>query len=789
MNANLIPQPVGDRAEIDKTLKTLFAPDAVVEIRVIHKNRKRTDAGYFDGAHRSDLISAAIKANKAGVNVYVTLNPIDSQLLGRFHNRLQEYARATATDNDVIRRSWLLIDIDPARPTDTAATDEQLQLAKAQALNVYKFLQKAGWPRPVCGESGNGVHLLYPVDLSNDNETTDLIKSILNTLADRFDTEAVKIDRAVFNAARITKLYGTVSTKGDHNEQTPWRLSRITSAPPNLIKVTEAQLRAINPPAVKTVASASSSKFNLDEFLVRLDIPFQKDRHDGRDRYKLDHCPFNTDHGKGDAALFRSDEGVLGFKCMHDSCTDKGWRDVRALVDGSSNGQPGENLTDAGNGKRLIRHFGEDLRFVPEAGKWLMYSNGRWEWDNDGGINRLAKETTRIMLDEGKNNTDDDQRQRLIKHALASENCSRLKAMIDLAATEQEAVLHQSELDRNRDLLSIANGVLNLKNSEFRLGKREDYLTKKSNVVLTKSINTCPVWLRFLEKVMGGVPELIKYLQRAMGYSLTGHTSEQCLFFLYGTGANGKTTFLTVMQELMGDYCMAIDPETIMLNSNSGGATPELARLMGARVVISNEIEEGKRLAENRIKQMTGGDTMIARHLYREPFEFRPEFKIFMAGNHKPAIKGTDHAIWRRIHLVPFTVTIPEEEKDPQLTEKLKAELPGILQWTVKGAKEWHRQGLNPPNQVKAAVADYRDEMDTLGHWLEERCTFDSKCKTESSTLYQSYHAWCGVNGHFPQSQTRLGTALGDRGLKKTKVGKISWEGIGLKTLQMQVGQ
>jgi putative DNA primase/helicase len=282
---------------------------------------------------------------------------------------------------------------------------------------------------------------------------------------------------------------------------------------------------------------------------------------------------------------------------------------------------------------------------------------------------------------------------------------------------------------------------------------------------------------------MGGDDALIKYIQRAVGYSLTGHTSEQCLFFLYGTGANGKSTFLNILQNLLGDYSMVIDPETIMSKNGGGGATPELARLRGARVLVTNEVEEGKYLAENRIKQMTGGDTIVARALYQEPFEFKPEFKIWMAGNHKPLIKGTDHAIWRRINLIPFTVTIPKEEQDKKLAEKLRAELPGILQWAVAGCREWRKQGLNPPKQVKAAVDAYRDEMDTLGHWIEEKCRFDTSFKTESSSLYQSYKSWCMINGHSPQSKTRFGRALGDRGLFKEKQGTVSWIGIGLKGL------
>lgn len=345
MNANLIPQPVADRAEIEKTLATLYPADVVVELRVIHnKGRKHIDAGYFDHQHRNEMIEAAIRANAAGANVYVTLNPIDPQLLGRYNNRLQEFAPATATDNDVTSRRWLLIDSDPVRPKDTAATDEQLKLAKNQVIGIHKFLQKSGWSAPVCAESGNGVHLLYPIDLPNDKAALELIKSVLNALGDRFDTDSVKVDRVVSNAARITKLYGTVSTKGDHTAQTPWRVSRITNNPQRIIKVTPEQLRAIIPPAVKAAAPDISRVqgigFNLDEFLERLNIPSQKDRHDGRDRYKLDHCPFNPDHGKGEAAIFRSDDGVLGFKCFHNSCADKKWQDVRALIDGSREDWP-----------------------------------------------------------------------------------------------------------------------------------------------------------------------------------------------------------------------------------------------------------------------------------------------------------------------------------------------------------------------------------------------------------------------------------------------------------------
>jgi putative DNA primase/helicase len=458
---------------------------------------------------------------------------------------------------------------------------------------------------------------------------------------------------------------------------------------------------------------------------------------------------------------------------IYDLAKKTGWKNP-----GISSGE--ENLTDAGNGARLIRYFGEDLRYVPEKRKWIIYKDGLWRCDNDGGMERYAKQTTKRMVDEARQ-LNDDSRKNLMNHALRSENYYRLEAMIKIAKSEPEAVLGQIHLDSDPDVLGIEDGILNLRTGEMRPGRREDYITKKSRAALTNATEVCPVWLGFLDKVMAGNQDLIGYIRRAVGYSLTGHTWEQCLFFLYGTGANGKSTFLKVLQRLLGDYCLNVEPDTIMIKYNSGGATPELARLAGARAVITIEMEEGKRLAENRIKQMTGNDTMIARHLYQEPFEFKPEFKIWMAGNHKPAIKGTDHAIWRRIHLIPFTVTIPKEEQDSKLSEKLKAELPGILRWAAEGTREWREAGLNPPQQVLAAVNEYREEMDTVGHWIEECCIQGNEHQTQSSILYRSYKFWCLENGHHPMSQTRFGTSLSERGLKKIKAGVVYWHSLKLR--------
>jgi hypothetical protein len=336
--------PRADQAAIIKALAALFPPDDVIELRSFPKGRKRTDAGYFDGDHRHQLAEHAAMLNRNGAAVYVTLNPIDPQLLARYCNRIEAGAAATTTDAQVTRRRWLLLDFDPTRPSNTSATDAQLGAAKATARRCYQALHDDGWPEPLAAESGNGFHLVYPLDLPNDTESRDLLKGVLAGLAATFDNEQVTVDQTVFNAGRITKLYGTVATKGDHTALAPWRLSQVVSTPSRGEVVTVGQLRARLPAAANANPSAQASRyergtgrreaFDLGNFLERLGIASAQDIHEGSERFKLAHCPFNHQHGKGEAAIFRMAGGALGFKCQHNSCSDKSWADLRVLVDG-----------------------------------------------------------------------------------------------------------------------------------------------------------------------------------------------------------------------------------------------------------------------------------------------------------------------------------------------------------------------------------------------------------------------------------------------------------------------
>lgn len=434
------------------------------------------------------------------------------------------------------------------------------------------------------------------------------------------------------------------------------------------------------------------------------------------------------------------------------------------------------NRTDVGNAERFEAFAGERFRYVHPWGAWIWYDGTRWQRDTDGEAVRSARDTLRATAAEAGTLPDEDERESLNKHALDSESASRLTAMLTLA--QSLLPVATEALDADNDLLNCANGTVDLRTGALRPHDRADRITRKSPVAYDPAA-ACPLWDAFLDRVLGGSAELVGFLQRAVGYSLTGHTSEQVLLLLYGIGANGKSTFLETLRALLGDYATQAD-FTTFLKREGEGVRNDLARLVGARFVSAVEAEAGKPLAEALVKQLTGGDTITARFLFREFFDFRPAFKLWLAANHKPQISGGDHGIWRRIRLVPFTVTIPEGERDPQLTAKLQRELPGILAWAVRGAVAWRAGGLGAPPEVQAATASYRDEMDALGPFLEEAVVPAAHARVTARDLYEAYEAWCASNGERPRSQKSFAMGLRERGFEAVKGAKgvRCWAGL-----------
>jgi putative DNA primase/helicase len=365
---------------------------------------------------------------------------------------------------------------------------------------------------------------------------------------------------------------------------------------------------------------------------------------------------------------------------------------------------------------------------------------------------------------------------RLLKHYLAWEDARRVAACLEMIKSEPGIAVLPEDLDRDPFLFNLENGTLELRTGTLREHRREDLITKLAPVTYDPDA-TCPLWLAFLDRVLAGNDDLITYLQRVAGYCLTGDVSEQALWFLYGTGANGKSTFLSTLLAAFGEYGMQAVPELLMVKANESHPT-ERADLFRKRLVCTIETEDGRRLAEALMKQMTGGDKVRARKMRQDFFEFEPTHKILLAANHRPVIRGTDHGVWRRIKVLPFTVTIPEAEKDRDLATKLRAELPGILNWMLRGCLDWQRYGLGEPEEVTVATDAYRADQDLVAGFVAECCHAHSTLKAPAAALYEAYGRWSGDK---TTTQRSFGDRLEAMGYQRERTNKARFHhGIGL---------
>ncbi|MDR1802840.1 MAG: hypothetical protein LBQ94_04480 [Treponema sp.] len=377
-------------------------------------------------------------------------------------------------------------------------------------------------------------------------------------------------------------------------------------------------------------------------------------------------------------------------------------------------------FTDSTNAYRLVREFGKDIRYIAPWKKWVVWDDTHWEVDSGPLIHTKGLDMVRNIYAEIYKTADYRDRKDIEKYAIQSESTRRREAFVKAASWISDLNAAVDDLDRDPWLLNVENGTLDLRTGELLPHRQEDMITKIAKVRYDKGAD-CPLWKQFIREIMDYKGDLIGFLQTAAGWAVSGDISEQAMFILYGTGANGKSTFLNVIMGILGDYAISTYAETFMKRNNDT-ATNDIARLRGTRFVTTPETEQGKRLSEHLIKQATGNDQLTARFLYGEYFNFVPTFKIFMASNHKPVIKGTDHGIWRRIKLIPFTTTIANEKQDRYLEQKLKEEKSGILNWLIEGVLRWRKEGLNTPPVVLNATDEYRGEMDVIGNFIRKRC-------------------------------------------------------------------
>jgi putative DNA primase/helicase len=415
-------------------------------------------------------------------------------------------------------------------------------------------------------------------------------------------------------------------------------------------------------------------------------------------------------------------------------------------------------LTELGNAERLVTRYGTQLRYCHAWNKWLVWDGKRWKVDDKGAVEWRAQRTVRAINEEVAK-ADEEVRGAIEGHAKRSETKHQIDAMISLARSQDLIPVSPVQLDCDPYMFNCENGTLDLRSGEL-LEHGPGHLITKLAPVKFSPIATCPSWLNFLNRIFGSDQALIKYLQKAIGYSLTGIVTEKALFVFHGGGDNGKTTLLEAIRNVMGDYAGVIDIDALMQNGCDSVTERAIAELCGKRFITASEAEEGQKLREAKIKHLTGMGRLVGRRIYGSPFEFDPFFKLFIDANHKPVIRGSDKAIWNRIRLVPFNVSIPKAEQDAKLGEKLKAEAPGILAWAVQGCLKWRHEGLGEPPAVSSAREQYREEMDVVADFIADCCVEIADGRETFGDLYAAYLRWCDGMKEKPITSMAFGTQL-----------------------------
>lgn len=441
--------------------------------------------------------------------------------------------------------------------------------------------------------------------------------------------------------------------------------------------------------------------------------------------------------------------------------------------------------TDLGNARRMVRYFGSELRYCPGLG-WLVWTGRCWLPDQDGAVLRRAMQLPRLIRKEENIGGDDG----LDAHARKSESRRSLESTVRLAQVQQELVLELEQLDRHPHLLNVANGTLDLRTLDLRPHRREDLLTQCAQVEFDADAQSARL-RRFLADLTGGDAELGAFLQRVAGYCLWGTRPEKAFFVLLGPPDTGKTTLLEALLEVLGSYAIAGDFQTFLASRHgAAGARPDVAALRGRRLVVAAEVESGARFDGALLKRLTGGDTVAARHLYREAIEFRPIAAIFLAANDMPRVAPDDDALWGRLVVVPCAHAVSAERMDPTLGPALRdprADAPALLAWAARGCLEWQRRGLDPPACVSASRAELRLRSHPLADFFDSQCIMDPAATTPVAELFDAYRRFTHSQGDGPpKARSAFGRLLASAGLQSVlgssaEAVRRRWKGIRLR--------
>ena len=438
-------------------------------------------------------------------------------------------------------------------------------------------------------------------------------------------------------------------------------------------------------------------------------------------------------------------------------------------------------LSDVGNAQYFVARFGGELRYTAEGRQWWVWTGRQWQRDFTGAVERKAKEFVNVLLKDAMDEPDPDRKASLTKHALNSQHATRIEAIIKLAKSEEAVAVRPDVFDRDPWLINCRNGMIDLRTGEHTEHDRAALMTSMVNASYDPKAK-CPFFDAFLEKVLPD-DEVRLYVLRALGSCLVGEQRDQVTFMPFGQGKNGKSVLMSLMSNLLDGYSRTAPPQTFLSQKNDSGNGTEIASLRGSRFVYATESGESRPLNEEQIKRLTGGDKMSVRGLYENFSEFKPGFKLWFAVNHRPVIRSVGFAIWRRIHLIPFVVTISDAEEIPRdvMDRKLVEEADGIFTKLVRYCLQWQRDGLNPPQAVTDAVKEYQADEDPLAEWMEACAVVKDGASWPQSAAYNAYKSFTEGAGDRPLGKKLFGTKMIDKGFQKFRGhgGVRSWAGIG----------
>jgi putative DNA primase/helicase len=411
-----------------------------------------------------------------------------------------------------------------------------------------------------------------------------------------------------------------------------------------------------------------------------------------------------------------------------------------------------------------------------------VFNGSYWEADNKGIVHSLLdkvivnmKKEKIIAPPEVDPEKIEESWAKFVKRA--RNNSTKIAVLKEM---QHRVPVMPDEFDKDKTLLNTSNGYIDLASGQLLNHSISKMFSQEASVEYSDTVDA-PEWNQFLNQIFAGDKELIDYMQKAVGYSMTGSTKEQVMFILFGNGRNGKSIFVETISDVLGSYAKTIQASSIMVKQNSSGPNSDIARLKGARLVTSSEPNEGLRMDEGLVKQLTGGDKVTARKLYGQEFEFSPQFKLWLATNHKPIIRGTDDGIWRRLILIPFAVQIPDSKVDKDLKYKLKREAIGIMNWAVDGCLKWQREGLKTPKAISDASHGYRAEMDVISQFISERCDTGPDSGVKASEVYKAYKLWADENSEHIMSNTNFGKEMQQKFKRKHTMNGNFYQGLSLK--------